>query len=71
MPAYKDEKTGKWYCQFYCKDWTGKNKHIVKRGFDKKKDALDYEENLKTPQNIKMFILKNLLKNISKKCSIK
>lgn len=40
MPAYKDEKTGKWYCQFYCKDWTGKNKHIVKRGFDKKKDAL-------------------------------
>ena len=40
MPAYKDEKTGKWYCQFYCKDWTGKNKHIVKRGFDKKKDYI-------------------------------
>lgn len=43
MPAYKDEKTGKWYCQFYCKDWTGKNKHIVKRGFDKKSKALKYE----------------------------
>lgn len=23
MPAYKDKKSGKWYCKFYYKDWTG------------------------------------------------
>ena len=48
MPAYKDEKTKKWYCQFYIKDWTGKNRHIVKRGFDKKSEALKYEVDYKS-----------------------
>ena len=35
MPAYKDSKTGTWFVKFYCKDWTGENKQIKKRGFDK------------------------------------
>ena len=34
MPAYKDSKTGTWFVKFYCKDWTGENKQIKKRGFD-------------------------------------
>ena len=32
MPAYKDSKTGTWFVKFYCKDWTGENKQIKKRG---------------------------------------
>lgn len=43
MPAYKDKNTGKWYCQFYYHDWTGKNRHKVKRGFNRKKDAEQWE----------------------------
>lgn len=33
MPAYKDSKTGTWFVKFYCKDRTGENKQIKKRGF--------------------------------------
>lgn len=47
MPTYKDTKTGKWYCQFWLKDWTGKNRHITKRGFERKKDAEKYEADMK------------------------
>lgn len=43
MPAYKDEKTGKWYCQFYYTDWQGNRKHTSKRGFARKKDAEEWE----------------------------
>ena len=43
MPAYKDSKTGTWFVKFYCKDWTGENKQIKKRGFATKREALDYE----------------------------
>ena len=43
MPAYKDQKRGTWYCQFYYVDWTGKRKK-KKRGFARKKDAEAYEE---------------------------
>ena len=50
MPSYKDEKTGKWYCQFYYKDWTGKNRHKVKRGFIKKRDADAWENNFKNKE---------------------
>lgn len=48
MPAYKDEKTGKWYCQFYYEDWKGQRKHKVKRGFERKKDAQKYEAEFKS-----------------------
>lgn len=47
MPAYKDNKTGTWFVKFYCKDWTGENKQIKKRGFATKREALDYERNYK------------------------
>lgn len=42
MPAYKD-KNGKWFVKFQYKDWTGETKTKLKRGFNKKKDALDFE----------------------------
>lgn len=43
MPAYKDEKRGTWFAQFYFTDWQGKKRKTTKRGFDKKKDAQEYE----------------------------
>ena len=57
MPAYKDPKTGKWYCQFYFKDWQGNRKHKVKRGFERKKDAEQWErEFLTTKQSEQMTV---------------
>ena len=50
MPAYRDSKTGTWFVKFYCKDWTGENKQIKKRGFATKREALDYERNYKIRQ---------------------
>ena len=50
MPAYKDGKAGTWFVKFYCKDWTGENKQIKKRGFATKREALDYERNYKIRQ---------------------
>lgn len=47
MPAYKDEKTGKWYVQFYYETYTGERKKKLKRGFDRKTDALAYEYDFK------------------------
>jgi len=43
MPAYKDEKTGSWYAKFYYEGFLGERKTKFKRGFETKKDALDYE----------------------------
>ncbi len=43
MPAYKDNKTGKWFCKFYYTDWQGNNRQKWKRGFATKKEALTYE----------------------------
>ena len=43
MPAYKDEKTGKWFCKFYYTDWQGNNRQKWKRGFATKKEALAFE----------------------------
>ena len=48
MPAYKDEKRNTWYCQFWNTDFTGKKKHIVKRGFKTRREAKEYEEKYKT-----------------------
>lgn len=59
MPAYKDNKTGKWYCQFYCKNWKGENKHIVKRGFEKRKTHWTMKEILKLLRNTRTSCLKN------------
>ena len=40
MPAYKDEKTGKWFAKFYYTNWQGIKKQKWKRGFATKKEAL-------------------------------
>lgn len=43
MPAYYDEQKRTWYAKFYYKDFTGKRKQKMKRGFVRKSDALAYE----------------------------
>lgn len=43
MPAYKDETTGKWYISCWYSDWTGKRKKKIKRGFETKREALEWE----------------------------
>ena len=50
MPAYKDQKTNKWFCQFYYQDYTGERKRKLKRGFNLKKDALEWERLFKMEQ---------------------
>ena len=43
MPAYKDQNNKKWYVAFYYLEWNGKRKKKIKRGFDTKEEALNYE----------------------------
>lgn len=43
MPAFKDKQRGTWYASFYYTDWHGDRKLKKKRGFERKKDAEDYE----------------------------
>ena len=43
MPAYKDPKTGKWYCKFYYKDWNGERRQKKKSGFSRKREAAQWE----------------------------
>ena len=44
MPAYKDEKSKKWYVSFYVKE-NGISKKVKKMGFNKKQEAMEYERN--------------------------
>lgn len=50
MSAYKDKNTGKWYVFFYYRDWQGENKGKTKRGFETKREALEWERNFKQTQ---------------------
>ena len=44
MPAYKDEKTGKWFAKFYYTNWQGIEKNRSgKEAFATKKEALGFE----------------------------
>ena len=43
MPQYKDDTRGTWYCKFYYKDWTGKRRQKLKRGFSTKREAAAWE----------------------------
>lgn len=43
MPAYKDKNTGQWYVMTQFTDWHGDRKQKCKRGFETKKEALDWE----------------------------
>ena len=47
MPVYKDEKTNTWYSKFRYKDWTGKTRDKMKRGFTTRRDAQKWENNFK------------------------
>ena len=51
MPAYKDEKTGKWFAKFYYTDWQGIKKQKWKRGFATKKEALGFERDFLEKQS--------------------
>ena len=51
MPAYKDEKTGTWYCKFYYVDWTGTRRQKMKRGFKLQREAKDWERNFLEKQS--------------------
>ena len=50
MPAYKDEKSGKWFASFYYKDWDGQSRKKLKRGFETKKEALNWEKEFLSQQ---------------------
>lgn len=55
MPANKDPDTpGKWLSQFYYTDWTGARKKKRKRGFDTKREALDWERDFLKRQQADM-----------------
>ncbi len=43
MSVTRDKNTGKWMSQIRVKDWTGKEIHKKKRGFNTKKEALQWE----------------------------
>lgn len=43
MPAYKDKARGTWYATFYYTDWQGQRHKKKKRGFERKKDAEEFE----------------------------
>ena len=51
MPAYKDEKTGKWFAKFYYTSWQGIKKQKWKRGFATKKEALGFERDFLEKQS--------------------
>ena len=43
MSVTKDTKTNKWMAQIRVKDWTGREIHKKKRGFETKREALQWE----------------------------
>ena len=47
MPAYKDKKNGSWYVMCRYTDWRGVNKQKCQRGFETKRDALEWETQFK------------------------
>lgn len=51
MAAYKDESRGTWYVSFHYTDWTGRNCRKLKRGFQTKREAVDWEMNFKMKES--------------------
>lgn len=72
MPAYKYESANgkiKWYANFYYTDWLGEKKHKCKRGFQTKREALDYERSFldkgaKDPTILFSSLVDNYLKEM-------
>ncbi len=50
MSVSKDEKRGTWTCSIWYRDWQGQRKHTTKRGFERKKDAEQYERDFLNKQ---------------------
>lgn len=46
MPAYREDN-GTWTSKFKYRDWRGEKRQKTKRGFERKKDALDFETEFK------------------------
>ena len=51
MAAYKDESRGTWYVSFHYTDWTRRNCRKLKRGFQTKREAVDWEMNFKIKES--------------------
>ena len=51
MAVIKNKKTGMWEVRTYYKDLTGERKQKTKRGFAKKSEALEWEQNFKLKEN--------------------
>lgn len=51
MPAYKDEKQGTYYASFYYTDFTGARCKKMKRGFERKRDAQEWERQFLLQRN--------------------
>lgn len=51
MPAYKDEKQGTYYAAFYYTDFTGAKRKKMKRGFARKREALEWERQFLLQKN--------------------
>lgn len=51
MAVIKNKKTGMWEVRTYYKDLTGERKQKTKRGFAKKNEALEWEQNFKLKEN--------------------
>ena len=43
MPAYKNKESGTWYVMVRYQDWTGARKQKCQRGFETKRQALEWE----------------------------
>lgn len=56
MPCYKD-KNGKWIAKFQYTDWQGVRRTKFKRGFDKKKDAQEYERTFTAEPELTLGLL--------------
>jgi integrase len=44
MPAYKQKGSGSWYVMTQYTDWTGERKQKCKRGFNTRREALEWEQ---------------------------
>lgn len=47
MGAYKDEKRGTWYLSLRYKDWRGKSRKKMRRGFPTRREALVWEKSFR------------------------
>lgn len=54
MPVYKDKKRNTWFCKCNYKDWFGKSKSKMKRGFLSKKEAQQWERDFMERQSASM-----------------